>query len=110
MAGSFQPKFADLVRNYTTTVGTGDFVLGPVVNGFIGFAEACEPGDTFYYSATGIDNPAQSEVGRGTLLANGSVSREPLGGIKTNFTIGTKSVALIAAAEWYAAIDAAAAV
>ena len=109
MAGSFQPKFADLVRNYTTTIGTGDFVLGPVVNGFIGFAQACQPGDSFYYSATGIDNPAQSEVGRGTLLANGSISREPMGGTKTDFTTGTKSIALIAAAEWYAAVDAAAA-
>jgi hypothetical protein len=43
----FLPKFVDLVRNYTTSVGTGDFKLGPVVNGYTGFAAVCQIGDRF---------------------------------------------------------------
>src|SRR5437868_3887060 len=105
MADPFTPKFVDLVRNTATTTGTGNFVLGPAVNGFTGFAQALQPGDRFYYSAIGIDKPAEREVGRGTLLAGGAISREPISGAKTNFTIGSKSVALIAAAEWFASVQ-----
>jgi hypothetical protein len=101
MADSFQPKFVDLVRNYTTTIGTSDFVLGPAVNGFASFPDALQTGDGFYYSAVGVDNPADTEVGRGTLLANGVISRDPVSGKKTNFKSGTKAIALIAAAEWF---------
>ena len=102
----FQPRFVDLVRNYTTTVGTGDFALGPAVNGYSDFAAACQVGDSFYYSALGVDNPGETEVGRGTLLAGGKIARDPIGGTKTNFSSGTKSVALIAAAEWFDAAQA----
>src|SRR5206468_8920481 len=44
--------------------------------------------------------------GRGTLQANGTISRDPISGAKTNFTSGTKSLALIAAAEWFTTIQA----
>ena len=101
----FVPKFIDLVRNSTTTVGTADFVLGPAVNGYTSFATALQVGDSFYYSAIGVDKPAEREVGRGTLLAGGLIAREPIGGVKTNFTGGAKSVALIAAAEWFSAVQ-----
>src|SRR5690242_3653672 len=77
---SFTPKFVDLVRNTTTTQGTGSFVLGPAPTGFTSFTAALQPGDNFYYSAIGIDKPAEREVGRGTLLANGGISRDPIGG------------------------------
>lgn len=103
----FQPRFVDLVRNYTSTQGTGPFVLGPAVNGFTGFGSALQTGDTFYYSAIGVDKPAEREVGRGTLLANGTISRSPIGGTLTNFSSGTKSIALIAAAEWFNTVQAA---
>jgi hypothetical protein len=106
MTEAFQPKFADLVRNYTTTTGMDDFVLGSAVNGFTSIADACEIGDNFYYSAVGIDNPGETEVGRGTLLAGGVISRDPFSGHKTNFKSGTKSIALVAAAEWFAEVDA----
>ncbi|HEX6740285.1 MAG TPA: hypothetical protein VF079_00625 [Sphingomicrobium sp.] len=102
----FQPRFVDLVRNYSSTVGTGAFVLGPAVNGFTGFGSALQTGDNFYYSAIGVDKPAEREVGRGTLLANGTISRSPIGGPATNFSSGTKSIALIAAAEWFSAVQA----
>ena len=102
MADGFQPKFVDLVRNYTTSVGTDDFVLGPAVNGFGSFTDACADGDQFYYSAIGIDNPGETEVGRGTLLAGGVIGRDPFSGTRTHFKSGTKAVALVAAAEWFA--------
>lgn len=105
MADAFRPRFVDLVRNTTTTVGTGDFALGPAANGYTDFAAACQPGDSFYYSAVGVDKPAEREVGRGTLTAGGKISRDPIGGTKTNFTSGTKSIALIAAAEWFSDIQ-----
>lgn len=106
MAEAFQPKFADLVRNYTTTMGTDDFVLGPAVNGFASFVGACATGDTFYYSAIGVDNPAETEVGRGTLLDGGVIARDPISGTRTDFSSGTKTIALVAAAEWFSAVDA----
>ena len=46
MADPFQPKFVDLVRNTTTTQGTGNFVLGPAATGFTSFAAALQPGDS----------------------------------------------------------------
>jgi hypothetical protein len=101
MADPFQPKFVDLVRNYTTSMGTDDFVLGPAANGFASFAAALQVGDSFYYAALGVDNPADTEVGRGTLLSGGVVSRDPIGGTKTNFKSGTKAISLITAADWF---------
>jgi hypothetical protein len=98
----FNPKFVDLVRNYTTTTGTADFTLGAAVNGFTGFAAACAVGERFYYACIGVDKPAEREIGRGTLLTGGKIQREPVSGAKTSFTAGTKAIALIAAAEHYA--------
>ena len=106
MADAFQPKFVDLVRNTTITTGTGNFLLGPAVPGYNSFSTACAAGDSFYYSAMGLDRPSEREIGRGTYLAGGSISRDPVSGTKTNFSAGTKSIALIAAAEWFASIQA----
>lgn len=101
MADVFQPRFVDLVRNYTTTEGTDDFVLGPAVNGFATFTDALKTGESFYYSAVSIDTPAETEVGRGTLIDGGIVTRDPIGGTKTSFSSGTKALALVAASEWF---------
>jgi hypothetical protein len=106
MADTFQPRFVDLVRNFTTTTGTGNFVLGAAVSGYTGFAAALQPGDQFYYSALGVDKPAEREVGRGTLQANGTISRDPISGTKTSITTGTKTLSLVAAAEWFTAMQA----
>ncbi len=108
MADPFTPKFVDLVRNYTTATGTGNIVPGAAVAGYTGVAGALVAGDKFYYCIQGIDKPAEREVGRGTMLANGSVARDPIGGSATNFTPGTKTLALVAAAEWFSRLDAAA--
>ena len=107
MAGAFQPRFVDLVRNYTTTVGTGAFVLDQPVTGYSSFDSAIQPGESFYYSAIGIEKPAEYEVGRGTLQADGTISRDPVGGSFTDFSSGNKTVALVAAAEWFETIQAA---
>ena len=52
-----------------------------------------------------MDKPAEREVGRGTLTANGQISRSPIDGAPTNFSNGTKSIALIAAAEWFTQVQ-----
>jgi hypothetical protein len=103
---SFTPRFVDLVRNYTTTTGPDDFALGPAVNGFTSFSAAMQAGESFYYSAIGVDKPAEREVGRGTFQADGTISRAPIGGTATHFTTGNKTVSLIAAAEWFNDIQA----
>jgi hypothetical protein len=105
MADPFQPRFVDLVRNYILTQGTGNFVLGAAVNGYRSFASAVNAGDSFYYSAIGIDKPAEFEIGRGTLQPDGTISREPIGGSLTSFTDGNKAIALVAAAEWFETIQ-----
>lgn len=104
MAEGFSPRFVDLVRSYSTTVGTGSFELGAAVNGYGGFGDVLQVGERFYYSAIGVDKPAECEVGRGTLLADGTIGREPIDGALTDFTAGVKSIALVAAAEWFAAM------
>ena len=101
MADSFQPRFVDLVRNYTSTEGTGNFVLGSAVTGYRSFGSAIQPGETFYYSAIGIEDPDEFEVGRGTMQPDGSISRDPIGGAFTSFSRGNKTLALVAAAEWF---------
>lgn len=106
MADPFQPKFADLVRNYTTTVGTGNLVLGDTPPGFQSFNSVLQPGDRFYYSVTGVTDTSESEVGRGTVEADGTIAREPIGGVLTDFSKGTKTVALVAAGEWFESVDA----
>lgn len=105
MAESFVPRFKDLVRCYTSTVGTGDFALGPSLSGFSSFAEKLQPGDQFYYSCIGIDKPAEREVGRGTLVNATTIARQPTGGGATSFTKGNKTIALVAAGEWFNGID-----
>jgi hypothetical protein len=103
---AFAPTFSDLVRNYTTTTGPGNFVLGAEVTGYRSFASAVKPGDNFYYSAIGVDKPSEFEVGRGIMQDDGTISRDPLTGAPTNFSGGYKTVALIAAAEWYETVQA----
>ena len=102
----FQPKFVDLVRNITVVQGAGPVVLGAAVPGFAGFAEACEAGDQFYYCIQGIEKPAEREVGRGTMLPDGTIERQPIAGAPTDFSSGSKTISLVAAAEWFERIEA----
>ncbi|HEU5067477.1 MAG TPA: glycosyl hydrolase family 28-related protein [Sphingomicrobium sp.] len=101
----FEPKFVDLVRNYSNTTGTGNLVLGSAVPGYTSFTAALQAGDQFYYSVM-FDKANHAEVGRGTLQADGTIARDPCNGILTNFGNGTKTVSLVTAAEWYAEMQA----
>ena len=101
----FTPKFVDLVRNLTSTSGTGPIALGAPVSGFTGIGSALTVGEQFYYCMQSIEKPNEREIGRGTLLANGSVAREAINGSLTSFTSGTKTIALVTAAEWFAKIE-----
>ena len=101
----FTPKFVDLVRNVTTVLGSGPVALGAAVPGYAGFADTITVGEQFYYCIQGVDKPAEREVGRGTMQAGGAILREPIGGAATSFTGGTKTIALVAAAEWFSRIE-----
>lgn len=94
-----QSTFVALVRNYTETEGAESFALGDPVSGYTGFAAAIAPGECFYYSAIGVDRPAEREVGRGIMREDGRIGRNPISGVLTSFSPGTKTLALIAAAE-----------
>jgi hypothetical protein len=67
----FTPKFVDLVRNVTTVQGTGPVTLGATLSGYSSLADAVAAGEQFYYCIQGIDKPAEREVGRGTMQADG---------------------------------------
>lgn len=101
----FEPVFADLVRVFTTSEGTGPIVPGGPVAGHRTFASALSTGDQFYYSIEAVSGGAAWEVGRGTLESDGRIGRVPLassaGGALVPFAAGTKTVALTVAAEWY---------
>ena len=101
----FTPKFVDLVRNVTTVQGSGPATLGAAMPGYTGLAEAVLTGEQFYYCIQGVDKPAEREVGRGTMQAGGTILREPISGAATSFTGGTKTIALVAAAEWFNRIE-----
>jgi hypothetical protein len=101
----FTPKFVDLVRNATTVTGTGPVTLGAAQSGYTGLAAAVAVGEQFYYCIQGIDKPAEREVGRGTMQANGTVARQPISGAATNFTSGAKTIALVTAAEWFSRLE-----
>ena len=101
----FTPKFVDLVRNSTSVTGTGPVTLGSAISGFTGLAAALSVGEQFYYCIQGVDKPAEREVGRGTMQANGTIARQPISGALTNFTTGAKTIAMVAAAEWFARLE-----
>ena len=102
----FTPKFVDMVRNLTTSTGTGAVNPGSAVSGFTSLSAAVATGEQFYYCIQGIEKPAEREVGRGTMQANGTIAREVISGALTNFTTGTKTIALVTAAEWFAKVEA----
>ena len=102
----FTPKYVDLVRQLTSTAGVGAAVLGAAIPGFDVFSAGLVTGDRFYYSMVSLSNPAQREVGRGTLQVDGSILREALPGhALVNFSAGLKVISLITPAEWHTAVQ-----
>ncbi len=87
-------KYADRVKEFTTTIGTGTITLGGAATGFRTFASALAVGDTTVYC---IQGPSEWEVGYGTLasatlLTRTSIIASSAGGLQTNFSAGTKDV------------------
>ena len=101
----FTPKFVDLVRNITSVTGTGPATLGAAVSGYTSLSAAVSPGDQFYYCIQSIDKPQEREIGRGTMQSDGKVARQAIAGSPTNFSTGSKTIALVAAAEWFSKLD-----
>ena len=101
----FTPKFVDLVRNFTTVQGTGPVVLGAAVSGYTSIAQALSAGEQFYYCIQSVDKPQEREVGRGTMASDGKIAREAVQGSLTQFSGGTKTIALVAAAEWFSKLE-----
>ena len=97
-------KFADLVRETTTTSGTSNLVLKGPPAGYRAFADVLAPGDTFYYSILNQSRPEETETGIGTLELDGTISRAPSDGAFTDFSNGAKQVALVVGAPWFAAV------
>lgn len=101
----FTPVFADLVAERTRTVGGGALVLDGAAPGHRRFAGAVPAGSRFFYA---LAEPASEgwEVGRGTLLPDGTIAREPTGssagGAALPLRAGEKTVTLTVAAEWLA--------
>jgi len=97
---------ANRVREFTTTVGTGDITLGGALAGHVGFAEAFTVGDSVIYVIEDGDN---YEIGTGTLtdattLARTSVEETLVDGTLTK--TGASAITLSGGARIYCAATA----
>lgn len=101
MSHAFAPRFVDLVRTTTNTLGSGPLAPGSAVPGFRSFADMLKAGDQFYYCVQNSARPTEVEVGRGMLQEDGSIEREPITGSLVSLSAGPKTIALVAAAEWF---------
>ena len=79
------PKFADRVKETTTTTGTGTLTLGGAVSGNQTFDVAFDNGDRTYYC---IESGADFETGIGT-YSSGTLSRDRVLTSTGSFTAGS---------------------
>jgi hypothetical protein len=103
--------FADRVEETTTTTGTGNLVLAGATTGHRDFGSVLSIGDRFYYLIDGAPaDPAQWEVGIGTLNASGEIERAPIASSDANAAVdlaaGTKTVSLTVAAQLFDRVEA----
>lgn len=103
--------FADLVREFSHSVGPADFVLDGALPGHRRFGDVVPAGARFHYAIAGVTNPNEWEAGEGELGSGGTLVRSPLasssGGGLVAFSAGLKVVALTVGAAWFAEQDAA---
>lgn len=98
-------KFKDLVKETTTTTGTGPFVRGGAVAGFRAFTPAYNVGDIApYFARLG----AQWESGEGTVTAT-TIERTRVidgsnGASLVNFSAGTKELYVAAPADFMSGV------
>jgi hypothetical protein len=87
-------KYADRVKEISTTVGTGTFTLGGAYSGFRTFASVITDGASVYYTAV---YGSSWEVGVG-VYSNGTLTRSPVASSNANalvnFQAGPKEVFL----------------
>lgn len=88
--------FADLVRETSTTTGTGSFTVAGAVTGFVAFDDVFSSGDLVYYSIAHRDLD-EFETGIGTFTSTSTLARTTVlassnGGSAVNFSSGTKDV------------------
>lgn len=103
--------YADRIEETTVTTGTQNLVLNGVVTGNRSFASALSTGDQFYYSITGgPSNATEWEVGVGTWTETGTIERAAIlsssGTGPADLSIGTKTVSLTVAAQFYETVQA----
>ena len=98
--------FADLIRETTTSTGTGPLSLDGASMGYRTFASVVPVGAEFHYS---LVNPAVEgdwEVGVGTLGGDGRLNRSVLASSSQDalvaLTAGAKIVTLTVASQWFA--------
>lgn len=94
-------KYADRIRETTTTTGTGTLNLGGAVSGFRSFVEGVGTGAVVYYLITNRDSP-EWEIGVGTVtdatpdtLSRSRIIASSNSGNAISFSAGTKDVRLV---------------
>jgi len=101
--------FADLVREVSHGVGSGDLALEGALPGHRRFGDVVPPGARFHYAIAGVTHPNQWETGEGEIGSGGSLVRLPISsssaGAAVDLSPGLKTVALTVAAAWFAAHD-----
>lgn len=100
-------KFANRVKETTTTTGTGSIDLGGAATGFRAFSDALSDSDeTVYAIVDDPDNPVEYEVGLGTLttgspdvLSRDTVYDSSNSGAKINLQSGTTYTVIATTAQ-----------
>jgi len=92
-------KFADRVKEFTTTTGTGAVALGGAASGYRGFGAVLTDGDTCGYCIAD-PNTGEWEVGTGTYTAPSTLTRTTVlsgtnGTSPVDFAAGSKDVMLV---------------
>lgn len=99
---------ADLVRESSTSTGTGSFTVTGAATGEKTFASRCSVGDTFDYCIRAVDGSGvptgEWEVGEGSYSASDTISRNTVyassnGDALVNFSAGIKQVSIVFSAK-----------
>ena len=97
--------YAPLVRQVSTTTGTGSYTVAGTVTGHAQFSARCSVGDVFRYAAREVDangNPSGGyEIGTGTYSAANTIDRTAVlyssnGDAPVSWTTGNRTIDIIA--------------
>jgi hypothetical protein len=95
---------ADMVRELSSSTGTGALALDGPAPGHRAFSIAVPANATFPYAICGVSDESQWETGEGSISPTGQLNRNPkassAGGGLVNFGMGLKTVALTLTADW----------